>query len=276
MKGPLKPDIRIPIFGIVIIEVAALLARAFLELRLIDGGESKSIAEDLSYLLVPPIMIVLLFPILRQQGPFLLSLLRRRDLTISLILLSVTLGIALRVTHWGGLIALTSFGVLRSSNPDSVVGPEFSFSCPEPAVLALSFFVLAFLTPIIEEVTNRGLILPTLLHRGRKLAIIVSSLLFAVVHDPQAIPLAFIVGLFLGLRMINMRTLWASIITHATYNAMTVVDWDCLHGIWNPVETTPAMIGTGMIALALALVSFSLCIVLVSQKSIGMREHPDP
>jgi membrane protease YdiL (CAAX protease family) len=261
--------------AIVIIEVAALIARAFLDVRLPDNGEPKPLAQDLSYLVVPPIMIVLMFPILRQHGVFLLSLLRRQDLTVRLIMMSVLIGLTLRITYWGGLISLISFRVLRNADPNAVVGPEFSFSCPEPAVMALSFVVLAFLTPIIEEVTNRGLILPALLHRGRFPAVVISSVLFALMHDSQAITLIFVMGVFLGIQMINMKTLWAPMLTHATYNALTILDWDCLQGKWNPIEATPAITGTGLIALSLAIASFSLSICLVVRKSTGVPVHPD-
>jgi membrane protease YdiL (CAAX protease family) len=275
MTKSLRPDLRVPIVAIVIIEVAAQIARAFLEVRLLDSGEPKPFAQDLSYLVVPPIMIVLMFPILRQHGAFLLSLLRRQDLTVRLIMMSVLLGLTLRITYWGGLISLVSFGVLRNADPNAVIGPEFWFDCPEPATLALSFLVISFLTPIIEEVTNRGLILPALLHRGRFPAVVISSVLFALTHDSQAITLIFVMGLFLGLQIIKMGTLWAPMITHATYNAMTILDWECLQGKWNPIEATPAITYTGLIALSLAIASFSLSIYLVVRKSTGVRVHPD-
>ncbi len=257
-----RPVLRAPIVAILIIEIAALVARAFLQVRLIDSGTPKPFAQDLSYLVVPPILIVLMYPILRQHGQFLLSLLRRQDLTLRLVLLSALLGISLRMTYWGGLVSLASFGVLRNSDPDAVVGPLISFGCPEPNVLALSFLVVSFLIPVIEEVINRGLILHSLLHRGKILAIVLSSGLFAVMHAPQAIALAFLAGLFLGVQMIKSKTLWAPLITHATYNAVSVLDWECISTQWNPVGTTPSMIGTGLIATALAVVGFSFSIFL--------------
>ena len=102
--------LRAPIVTIMLFQVAALFARAYLETRLIAGGELTPIAKDLSYLVVPPILIILMYPILRQHGPFLLSLLRRQDLTFRLITISVLLGFTLRMTYWGGLISLVSFG----------------------------------------------------------------------------------------------------------------------------------------------------------------------
>ena len=129
----MKPFLRAPIVAILVIEFAVLVARAFLETRLIDSGLPN--ARDLSYLVVPPILIVLLYPILQQHGQFILSLLRRQDLTIRLVVLSVCLGIALRIAYWGGLISFVSFGVLRNSDSDAVIGPVITFGCPEPIVL---------------------------------------------------------------------------------------------------------------------------------------------
>ncbi len=266
MQRSSDPNLRAPIVAIMIFQVAALFARAFLEIRLIESGEPKPFAQDLSYLLVPPILIILMYPILRHHGPFLLSLLRRHDLTVRLVVFSVMLGITLRLTYWGGLISLISFGALRNSDPDAIVGPVVYFGCPEPSVLALSFLVVSFLIPVIEEVINRGLILQTLIQRGKLLAIVLSAALFAIMHNPQAIAVAFTGGLILAVHMINCKTLWAPLITHASYNAVSVLDWECVSTQWNPIDTSPVMIGTGLIATALAVVGASFSIFLVLRK----------
>ncbi len=260
------PSVRAPIVAIMIFQVAALFARAFLETRLIDSGEPQPSAQDLSYLVVPPILIILMYPILRRHGSYLRSLLRRQDLTLRLIAFAVLLGFTLRVSYWGGLISFVSFGVLRNTDPNAVVGPAIAFGCPDPGILALSFIVAAFFIPVTEEIIHRGLILQSLLHRGKILAIVLSSALFAIAHDPQAIVVAFVGGLFIGVQMINCKTLWGPLITHATYNAMTVLDWECVSTQWNPTDTTPAMVGTGLIATALAVVGISFSIFLVLHK----------
>ena len=263
---PSVPSVRAPIVAIVIFQVAALLARAFLEIRLIDSGEPQPFAQDLSYLVVPPILIIFMYPILRRHGSYLRALLRRQDLTIRLIATSVVLGFTLRMSFWGGLISFISVGVLRNTDSNAVVGPVISFGCPDPGILALSFVVVSFLIPVTEEIIHRGLISQSLLHRGRVLAIVLSSALFAIAHDPQAIAVAFVGGLFLGVQMINCRTLWGPLITHATYNAFAVLDWECVSTQWNPIDTTPAMVGTGLVSTALAVVAISFSIFLVLQK----------
>ncbi len=259
------PPVRAPILAIMIFQVAALFARAFLETRLIDSGEPQPFAQDLSYLVVPPILIILMYSILRRNGSYLRSLLRRQDLTIRLSAASVLLGFTLRMSYWSGLISFVSFGVLRNTDPNAVVGPAISFGCPDPGILALSLVVVSFLIPVTEEIIHRGLILQSLLHRGKILAIVLSSALFAIAHDPQAIAVAFLGGLFLGVQMINYKTLWATLVTHATYNAMAILDSECVSTQWNPIDTTSAMVGTGLVAAALVVMGIALSIVLVQR-----------
>ena len=261
----MRSSVRAPILAIMIFQVAALFARAFLEIRLIDGGEPQPFAQDLSYLVVPPILIILMFPILRRHGSYLRSLLHRQDLTIRLIATSVLLGFALRISFWGGLISFASFGILQNANPSAIVGPRISIGCPDAAVLALSFLVMSFLVPMIEETINRGLILQSMLHRGRLFSLVLSSVLFALMHDPQAITVAFLGGLFLGVQMINCRVLWGPLITHATYNAVAILDSECVGAQWNPIDTTSVMVGTGLLAAALAVVGIALSSILVQR-----------
>ena len=60
MQRSSDPNLRAPIVAIMIFQVAALFARAFLAIRLIESGEPNPFAQDLSYLLGPPILIILM------------------------------------------------------------------------------------------------------------------------------------------------------------------------------------------------------------------------
>lgn len=258
------PPARAPVLAIMVFQVAALMIRAFVETRLVDGGEPRDLAKDLSYLVVPATLVALMYPVLSEFRPFLRSLLRRRDLTIRLFAFSMLLGFTLRTSFWGGLISLTSFGILRNPDPAAVIGPTISFGCPEPEVLLLSLFVMSILVPVTEEVINRGLILPSLFRRGKTVAVVASSALFAVAHAPQAILASFVGGIFIGVQMINCKTLWGPLITHAIYNAVATLDSECFNARWNPIAMTPATTGTGLIAMALALISilFAICLAM--------------
>ena len=42
--------------------------------------------------------------------------------------------------------------------------------------------------------------------------------------------IVFLMGVVLGTQFWNTRTLWTTIVTHATYNGLVQFDWRCLTG----------------------------------------------
>jgi membrane protease YdiL (CAAX protease family) len=130
------------------------------------------------------------------------------------------------------------------------------------------------LTPIIEEAINRGLLLYSLLNNGRLFAIILSSVLFAIMHSPGSIATAFVGGLFFAAFALNRGTLWAPLMAHATYNGLIIVDWMCLNGTWNPQSTTPSLTAVGIVALSVTALSLYWCSRLVRGKCVGTNNLP--
>jgi membrane protease YdiL (CAAX protease family) len=264
--------LRVPLFAILVFETAALISRSYLEVRLRDRGYDLNYAGDLSYLVVPPMLLLLGMPVLKEYGHLLRHLYRAQALRLQLIVVGVLLGITLRCAFWGGLIAMTSFGIRISADKLPATGPEFSWQCPQAWPMLLGILVSVLLIPLIEEVINRGFFLHRLLHRGKLVAVLFSSALFAVYHNPQTIYLAFAVGLFFGVATLNSGALWSATIAHAVYNFASQLDWRCLNGRWNPVEVTPVTSSAGIMATALLLVSLLLACLLVSKRIIGTRE----
>lgn len=87
---------------------------------------------------------------------------------------------------------------------------------------------LVFLGPIAEEIVFRGMLLPALLRRGRQLAVIVSSALFALIHlvDPSAafsVPFLFVLALVLANERLRTGGLGRPIAIHAGFNLVTVI-----------------------------------------------------
>jgi membrane protease YdiL (CAAX protease family) len=261
--------LRFPLFAILVFETAALIARSYLEVHLRDSGYGLDYAADLSYLVVPPILLLLGFPVLKKHGHLVLDLFRLRDLSPRVIGIGIVLGITMRCAFWGGLIAMTSFGIWIGDVELPAIGPYFSWHCPQPWPMALGIVVAVLLIPPIEEMINRGLFLHRLLHRGKPFAVLLSSVLFAVYHDPQTIYIAFPIGIFLAVATLNSRALWISTLAHASCNLMGQFDWRCLNGRWNPIEVTPVMTSVGAMATTLLLVSLLLAGLLVSKRIIG-------
>lgn len=87
---------------------------------------------------------------------------------------------------------------------------------------------LVVLGPIAEEVVFRGMLLAALLRRGRRLAVIVSSAVFALIHlvDPGAafsVPFLFVLALVLANERLRTGGLGRPIAIHAGFNLVTVI-----------------------------------------------------
>src|SRR5690606_36028044 len=156
-----------------------------------ERGFDRSLAADLSYLVVPPVLLLLMAPYLRRCAPSLRALFARRDLDRRALLLGVALGLDLRLMYWAGLTLY-----VRLAGDGGVTAPPLlGFECPPPRELMLGVFVMAMLVPLIEETSHRGFVLHALLPRGRTLAVVVSAASFAVFHPPGSYAWTFVAGL---------------------------------------------------------------------------------
>lgn len=253
---------------------AAFVGRSWLQVELLVDGMPKHHAADLSYLVVPPILLLLLFPILREHKTLIAGLFEYRGLTPRRVLGAVAIGVLLRLSSWCILIAGVSFGIYSSPAPIATAGPAFSFDCDTPQFVALGIAVMAVIVPVIEEVTHRGLIQSWLMHRGPVIAIASSAFLFMLFHRPSSWAIAFLAGLVLGTQFWRTRTVWISLITHSTVNFLIQIDWRCLQVRWNPSPSSLPLWSVGMacmLVLAVALISI-LC--LLRQLSTGAQYTP--
>ncbi|NNL55909.1 MAG: CPBP family intramembrane metalloprotease [Woeseia sp.] len=254
-------------------EACALFVRSWLQVTLERQGVASWPATNLSYLTIVPFLLVLLFPVWRDRLPALRAAFRRQGLTLRIALIAVALGIAARLAALGGLIGATGFG--WAYDPAAVAPTVISFSCPSIALVGLHVMVSVVLTPLIEEIINRGWFAEWLTRYGDTAAIVGSAILFAAFHVPQTMIAALVFGLFLGKLFLNTRCLWGPIIAHAVYNGFIVLDWYCLSIVWAPAEITPKTQAIGGLSFALVLVALAFCALVVSKKVTGT--HPgDP
>ncbi len=89
----------------------------------------------------------------------------------------------------------------------------------------LLFILQASIIPaLVEEVAVRGVVMPPLRRYGDRFAIVMSAVIFAIMHgNMQQIPFAFIAGLVLGYFAIATDSLWISITIHAANNLLSVL-----------------------------------------------------
>jgi membrane protease YdiL (CAAX protease family) len=256
--------------------VAALFARSWLQIFLTRAGYASSTAADLSFLVMLPIAAVLMWPILRINGPAMRYWFRPPVSWIHLVAYSVLLGVILRITYWACITAGAAFGWLHDANHPTIATAQLSFSCPPAPILALAIQVRAVLTPLFEEFIHRGFIFHALVPRGKVLAVVVSAVLFGLMHHPQTIVAAFFAGLVFAVLTLRLRTLWGPIIVHATFNFSAIIDWDCLHANWNPAVTTPRLTVIAYVASATMFACIVLSLWLMRLAKTGTRIAPRP
>jgi len=264
----LRPT-RAPVIAILVILAAALIAREFVRAQLINAGYAAPYAKDLSYLVVPAILAVLLWPILCRHGSHFRYIFRSDALTLNILVSGILIGLLSRIAWWSCLVAGISFGLVGDANSGAAIGPTFRFDCPAPAVVILGIVVTAGLTPFVEETIHRGLLISGLLRHGKLFAILVATLIFMFAHTTSAYAPAFLFGLILALQYVSTGAVWFSLATHASYNALIQLDWRCLNGQWNPAAEQLPLTGIGVAATATLLLSIGLIYRVLKAATTG-------
>jgi membrane protease YdiL (CAAX protease family) len=265
---------RTTIIAILVATTAAHIARSWLQIELVQDGMSRVLAADVSFLIVPPILLLLLFPLWRNDAPFIKNMFRWQDLSWPLALQALVIGVLIRVAWWSQLIAGVSFGLYSSSNPAAIVGPSISFECARAEIVILGFLVMALIVPIIEETVHRGYIQTAVESRGFMTAVIVSSLVFVVFHRFSSWPFVFFAGLVLGTQYWVTRSLWASLITHAAVNGMIQVNWRCFSIQWNPRASDLPLFTPGLVALFVFVLSLAALTTVLYRTATEARVSP--
>lgn len=92
-----------------------------------------------------------------------------------------------------------------------------------PARVVEAILVMVVAAPVVEEIVFRGILLESLRNRGERLALVVSSVLFAIAHlNPAELVYYTAMGAVLG-RRYQRRGLRCSMAAHAAFNGALVV-----------------------------------------------------
>ncbi len=93
-----------------------------------------------------------------------------------------------------------------------------------PTSLLLNLLVVAVLPAILEEMVYRGYVLRTLRGYGDWFAVLVSALLFGLMHgNITQVPFALIVGVVLGWLYVMTDNIWLPVAVHFANNAMATL-----------------------------------------------------
>ncbi len=115
---------------------------------------------------------------------------------------------------------------------------KFSYGVEAESMTVWNFLIDVLIVAVIpafcEEFLHRGLVLQGIKHAGFKKAIVISSMLFALLHfNIRQVSYAFVIGLILGLVSVVAKNIWPSIIIHFINNFIsTYLDYAEANGWW--------------------------------------------
>lgn len=262
------------LLAILVATFAGLVARELIRVRLIAADFSPQLSANLSYLVVPVVLMLVLFPLWDSEKTYLAAQFRRAHISWRIALSAIAIGLLMRLTWWCQAVAGISFGYYQdvSSPPTNVV--VFSFECPAPAAVLLGLVVMTLLVPIIEEVTHRAYVMGALARYGAAVSVSFSALIFMLLHKFAGWPFVFLAGLILGAQYWCTRSLWSSIISHATLNGLIQFDWYCLNTRWNPASSELPLWPTGLSASAVLILCVAMIVLLLRKLATGAHDAP--
>ncbi|MDR3178840.1 MAG: CPBP family intramembrane metalloprotease [Oscillospiraceae bacterium] len=126
----------------------------------------------------------------------------------------------------------------------------------QPESVFLYVIIISFLPAVLEEFAFRGLILGSLRKFGDFFAVLVSSILFGIIHlNTVQSPFAFLAGLILGVLLIETNSMLPGIILHFVNNFFSSV-MDVFEKLYD--ERTVFILGSviWLIFLVLGVLSF--------------------
>jgi len=77
-----------------------------------------------------------------------------------------------------------------------------------------------------------------------------------------------------GILFWQNKTVWPSLITHATVNGLIQIDWRCLQGKWNPPASQLPIWSAGLLSLLMLLACTFAIAYLLLKKKAGAQEAP--
>lgn len=138
---------------------------------------------------------------------------------INVVLISVVLGVLCFIiniavsTLFNGILVFTGYQFpVGGGEADYSIGNFF-----------LQLLLVCVMPALFEEFLHRGLVLQGIKHIGFKKAIVISSILFALLHlNIQQTAYAFVIGLIIGFVSVVAKNIWPAIIIHFVNNAIAV------------------------------------------------------
>ena len=136
---------------------------------------------------------------------------------------------ALMLSSLVGAVVFTAFNFVlnlfgRNYDADAVLDMHY-----EGAYHIVFIIYSCIIAPVIEELILRGFILGSLKKYSNEAAIVISAVMFSVMHGVYAqLPLAFLAGLVLGCAAVYSGSVTVTVIMHILYNSFITFSEEAL------------------------------------------------
>lgn len=129
---------------------------------------------------------------------------------------------------------------------------------------------VAIVPPLVEEFALRGIVLGSMRKFGDAFAIIVSAVLFGIMHGNfEQMPFAFLTGLALGFIAVKSGSLWPAIFVHAWNNASSLFFTFGMNALSDRVQNTIYVL---YLAVSMFAAVFALTLVKNGQEFFSLEK----
>ena len=237
----------------------ALATREFLRLMLVTRGASAATATDASTFAGIVVLATTMWPLFRRFHLSLADFFQRPVSIPATIVAGLIGGVLCRLLDW--VLLLTTNGHVGQLLSATV-------SCATPEIESVAIVALAL--PLAEEITHRGAMLTGLAPLGTVTAVLVTALLFAVLHTTLLSP--FVFGVVSATVALRTGSLWVPLIAHCTFNMLSVAEAACLQVVTNDPD---GFRFDWPLALTLAAVLMLFLAALIRLSGTGALARPD-
>ena len=224
------------------------LASSYRSLKIISTVFTDPVLSMIYQIVVSAVIFTLPFLVVPMRLGLRLKELvsaRRPEKGLTLPLLLMGIGFC----AFANLAANTITGILGGFGIE-VYSPTYASAKTLPEFI-LTFIAVGITPAIVEEFAFRGVVLGALRRFGDGFAILVSSLVFGLMHrNLSQIPFAFLVGIIMAFAVIKSGSLITSILIHLLNNGISVV-----------ISTVTEQMGNDMAVTVIYSLYFSVCLI---------------
>lgn len=155
-------------------------------------------------------------------------------------------------------LGFCAFANIASNTITAILGefgigvPTSSYSSSKtPLEFIITFFAVAVVPAVVEEFAFRGIVLGALRKFGDGFSILISSLVFGLIHRNLAqIPFAFLMGVIMSFAVIKTGSIITSVLIHLLNNGLSLA-----------VSTAAALVGSDMAKTVMFSLYYALCLI---------------